>query len=110
MSSPDNLILVFFLYGLAFFTMGLAALQAARRDSGLTLGRAIWLLAAFGLVHASVEWLDMFYLIHRQGLDLLHFPPVRWVRLALLALSLFALNQFGLRLAAAESPAWRWLR
>lgn len=50
------------IYGLAFFCLGLAVALESRRASELPLGRQLPWLAAFGLVHALVEWSDMLLL------------------------------------------------
>lgn len=54
-----NMFLVFFIYGLAFFTMGLAVALEARRSSSLRLAGSLIYLAIFGILNALVAWLDM---------------------------------------------------
>ena len=51
---------VFFFYGLAFFSMGLAVWLESRRNSEFRIARAMGFLAAFGLIHGIHEWMDMF--------------------------------------------------
>lgn len=51
-----NLIFVFFCYGLAFFSMGLALLLARRRWATFQLEIAIDPLASFALLHAAHDW------------------------------------------------------
>jgi len=51
---------VFFIYGLAFFSMGLAILLESRRASEFRLAGAMLYLAGFGIIHGIHEWLDMF--------------------------------------------------
>ncbi len=51
---------VFFVYGLAFFSMGLAVLLESRRTSEFRLAGAMMFLAGFGIIHGAHEWLDMF--------------------------------------------------
>ncbi len=55
-----NIVAVFFFYGLAFFVMGVALLFASRRASQFRFARAILPLAAFGLLHAAHEWVEMY--------------------------------------------------
>ena len=55
-----NMNFVFFIYGLAFFSMGLAVWLESRRTSDPRLARALAALAAFGLIHSMHEWLEMF--------------------------------------------------
>lgn len=91
----DNFILVYFFYGLAFFSMGLAVFLELGHSSELGFSRALWPLAAFGLIHGSHEWFEMFLLIH----DHLNKGNVGiWiysVRLVMLALSFLMLLAFG---------------
>jgi len=83
---------VFFVYGLAFFCMGLAILLEWGRGSDERLRHALRPLAAFGLIHGLHEWLEMF-----QGLSLLHGDSLVWeaFRLALLSFSFLSLAAFG---------------
>jgi signal transduction histidine kinase len=56
----DNITLVFFFYGLAFFVMGVALAVASRQESEMVFVRAILPLALFGVLHGAHEWLEMF--------------------------------------------------
>lgn len=58
----QHLIFVFFLYGLAFFAMGLALLLARRRHGLFPLALALGPLATFALLHGAHEWYAMFQL------------------------------------------------
>ena len=89
------LALIYFFYGLAFFSMGLiVAIEGGRaRDDRLRKG--LRPLAAFGLIHGLHEWLDMFLILELM-------PGESWiwesVRLALLAFSFLSLTAFGVSL------------
>lgn len=61
-SAGRMMLAVYLVYGLAFFCLGLAVALEARRASELPLGRQLRWLAAFGLTHALVEWVDMLLL------------------------------------------------
>ena len=64
MSNIDPIILVFFIYGLAFFAMGLAiAFDSGGRIIEEDMRRRMLILAAFGLIHGSHEWYEMFIII-----------------------------------------------
>ncbi|MDR7483961.1 MAG: GAF domain-containing sensor histidine kinase [Armatimonadota bacterium] len=105
----ERLVLVFFIYGLAFFAMGLAIALEARRASALVLSRPLRWLAAFGLLHAAVEWIDMWMIGPGAGVA---SPTLRILRLALFACSTAALAQFGAdAIASTGRPlaAIRWL-
>src|SRR6202048_656359 len=56
----DHMLVVFFIYGLAFFLLGIAILLQPRRGSAFNIGNSLWLLAGFGLLHGLAEWMDMF--------------------------------------------------
>lgn len=97
----QNIILVHFLYGLAFFSMGLAVWLESGRTSELRLARAMGPLAAFGLLHGLHEWSEMFELL---GVVVPNAPAIAQsaafsvVRLALLVVSFVMLIIFGVRL------------
>jgi len=104
-----RLVAVFFVYGLAFFAMGLAISLEARRTTDLRLAAALKYLAAFGLLHGAVEWIDMWLLLPWP------LPPataaaLRVVRLALFAASTVLLAVFGTSLLGALIPRYRWVR
>lgn len=50
--------ILYLLYGLAFFTLGVAILSRETRLSELGIARIIWLLALFGITHGFHEWLE----------------------------------------------------
>ncbi len=95
-----DIITVYFLYGLSFFSMGLAVMVEVGRSAKYDFARALRPLAAFGLIHGSHEWLEMSLLIHTH----LQEPPfAAWIgpiRVFLLAVSFFFLLDFGTRLIA----------
>ena len=94
--------LVFFIYGLAFFSMGLLMALEAGRSPMLAGARSLWLLAFFGFVHGIHEWLEM--AVRVQGwFGLQPVPGVEWLRLGLLALSFSALMAFGLRVLQSQN-------
>ena len=51
--------ILYLLYGLAFFTLGVAILSRDTRFSELGIARIIWLLALFGIAHGFHEWLEL---------------------------------------------------
>ena len=54
---------VYFIYGLAFFSMGLLVAVEGQRASDVRLRRALPPLAGFGIVHAAHEWMEMYVLM-----------------------------------------------
>lgn len=97
-----NIIIVFFFYGLAFFTMGLVLALASRRASELKFARAIIPLAAFGLLHGIHEWIEMFQKIATLTGGYTPTIPQESVRLAVLLMSFLMLLAFGLLLLGPE--------
>jgi signal transduction histidine kinase len=94
----DNLIGVFFFYGLAFFSMGLAILLEVSRASDLDFAQALKLLAGFGLVHGSHEWFEMGLIIQASLTGEAEANWVLYLRLLLLGISFLLLVAFGARL------------
>ena len=56
----DHMLVVFLSYGLAFFLLGIAILLQPKRASAFNIGKHLWLLAGFGLLHGLNEWMEMF--------------------------------------------------
>jgi signal transduction histidine kinase len=91
---------IYFVYGLAFFSMGLLVALEGGRASDERLRHALRPLAAFGLLHGLHEWMDMFEQLkllpaYVEGL-------VLWqgLRLAMLSFSFLSLSAFGASLLA----------
>lgn len=93
----NNLVLVYFLYGLAFFMLGFALAFAARQTSDLIFVAAIRPLAGFGFVHGVHEWLEMFLLVGPGASGTPHVGN-DLLRLALLVSSFAMLLSFAGRL------------
>jgi signal transduction histidine kinase len=89
------MVLIFFIYGLAFFSMGLAITLEANRGSDARLRHGLRALAIFGILHGIHEWVEMF-----ERLDMLPGPnmdPAAWntARIAMLEFSFLFLAAFG---------------
>lgn len=99
---------VFFIYGLAFFSLGLAVSLEARRSSRLPLGRQLPWLGAFGISHGLMEWVDMALLINPEAP---WAPALIILRTVLLPFSALMLVIFGIGLIkeAGELPQWTQL-
>lgn len=89
--------LIYFVYGLAFFSMGLVMALESRRSPLLAEAHALRPLAFFGLVHGAHEWLEMI-LMQPAAFGLTASTALEWVRLILLISSFFALVLFSLRI------------
>ncbi len=106
----NNIIGVFFFYGLSFFCMGLAVLLESGHSSELDFARALKPLAGFGLIHGAHEWFEMFLLIYPA---IAANPANIWIsplRIILLASSFMLFVIFGARLILGpEHARIRWL-
>jgi signal transduction histidine kinase len=99
-----NIIGVFFIYGLSFFSMGLAIMLEASRASELGFAKALRPLGWFGLIHGTHEWFEMFLLINAR-INPDYQPPaqVDILRLIMLTASFMFLFAFGARLIIGET-------
>jgi signal transduction histidine kinase len=95
--SDFSIFVIFFVYGLAFFSMGLALFIEARRVPYLDEARLLLPLAVFGFIHGIHEWVDM-VLLQRALVEITHPDQVAWLRIGLLTLSFFCLQIFVLRI------------
>jgi PAS domain S-box-containing protein len=100
------MILVWFIYGLAFFVLGLVILVYPKKGSKFDLAQSIWMIGVFGIIHGLNEWLDMFI---RIGGPL---PPnlLAQVRMFVLPASFFWLVQFGTTVLSQNVRRRRLLR
>ncbi len=93
-----NMIAVYFFYGLAFFTMGLALAMTSRQTSRLRFARAIPYMAAFGIIHGLHEWYEMGQRIAVETQQHVVGLPEEIVRLGLLVVSFIMLLCFAVQL------------
>ena len=105
-----NMILVFFINGLAFFTMGLAIIFETRRPSKLKLAESLWLLAVFALLRSLANWIEMLLLIQGQAPPVSGNLPLQTAKVLLLPLSCMFLLQFGINSIIAADKRCIWLR
>lgn len=99
--SIGTYVLIYSIYGLAFYSMGLALLLEGGRGSDLRLRQALRPLAAFAFLHGLHEWIEAY-----DRLNLLPWQstyPIIWdsIRLAILAFSFLSLAAFGAQLLAS---------
>jgi signal transduction histidine kinase len=88
------ILIVFFVYGLAFFSMGIALTLETGRSPLLAERRLLKPLAAFGLLHGSHEWFEI-YLHQAEFLGAPSAIIIDWIRVGWLAVSLIPLVIFG---------------
>lgn len=95
----NNLTLIYFFYGLAFFCMGLLVWVESRQASTFRLAQAMGPLAGFALLHGLHEWFEMFQRLGAAGAaNIPAWLLLDEVRIAHLALSFSLLIVFGIRL------------
>jgi signal transduction histidine kinase len=102
----QTITLIYFLYGLAFFSMGLLVAMEGGRSSDDRVRKALRPLAGFGLVHAAHEWMEMFVAIY--ALTGHNITTVFYVlQFCTLSFSFLSLAAFGGYLLAKDEVAQR---
>jgi signal transduction histidine kinase len=102
----ENIVYVYFFYGLAFFSLGLVVLLESGRASEFRFARALRPLALFGFIHGLHEWFEMFQIFAVRTLAYQPGPVDETFRLLTLLASFLVLLIFGVRLlpGAEDSP------
>ena len=90
--------LIYFVYGLAFFVLGISIALQSRQYSRLRLARSLSWLAGFGILHALNEWADVFIPIQAEFLSEPIVMILHSIHYIVLALSFAFLLQFGIEL------------
>lgn len=94
-----NIIVIYFFYGLAFFSMGLVVWLESGRTSEFRIARAMGPLAGFGIIHGLHEWFEMFQRLgEAQATNIPAWLLLDNVRIGHLVLSFLLLVIFGVRL------------
>ncbi|MFH1552157.1 MAG: PAS domain-containing sensor histidine kinase [Candidatus Omnitrophota bacterium] len=100
------MILVVFIYGLAFFVLGFAIFIFPKKDSVFKLAKNLWLIASFGIIHGVNEWIDMFILIKKP----IEITFLKVIGLPILAISFLFLIQFGVKVIAEAKKKYSALK
>jgi signal transduction histidine kinase len=101
----DPIVPIFFVYGLAFYTMGLAvALEAGVHTGSPEVRRGMRYLAIFGLIHGLHEWFEMFFIIAMAVFGVHAALGLEIVRIVVLVASFWPLCMFGLYLLQRRFP------
>jgi signal transduction histidine kinase len=107
-----DIIIVYFFYGLSFFSMGLAIQLEVGRSSELDFAHALRYLAGFGIIHGIHEWIEMFFLIYPQVQEMPFFEWVGLGRVIMLSVSFLFLITFGAKLVVGperSETSWQML-
>ena len=99
------MIFIWFIYGLAFFALGLVIVVYPKKGSMFRLANHLWLIAGFGLLHGINEWLDMFIAIGQP------LPPetLKVLRVITLSGSFLFLLRFGTKVIVEATRKFRLL-
>jgi signal transduction histidine kinase len=100
------LLLVFFVYGLAFFSLGMALAVESGRSPALAEAQVLRLLAVFGLLHGTHEWLEA-YLLQSEAFGAALPTWLSWFRLSLLTVSFIFLLIFGILVLKLHAGKFR---
>jgi diguanylate cyclase (GGDEF)-like protein len=89
------MIFLYFIYGLAFFSLGTSLLIYPKKHSEFLLAGTLWLIALFGIFHGLHEWLQMFSLIQNPSDKVsLHLKAAEAITLPV---SFYFLVMFGIK-------------
>jgi len=103
--------LIYFFYGLTFFFLGVSIAVKEMKGSELKLAGSLWLLAAFGFLHGSHEWLELYLLLQGRYIAVEKVFYVRFITVFTVVLSFLFLLQFGLLLTQSiHNNRMRWLK
>jgi signal transduction histidine kinase len=94
----QNIVYVYFVYGLAFFAMGLVVFLESGRASEFRFARALQPLGWFGVIHGGHEWFEMFQIFAAHEAGQSAAVAVELFRTISLAASFLLLLTFGARL------------
>lgn len=100
-----GLLLIYFVYGLAFWTMGLAVLLESGRAAMQADVRSLRWLASFGMLHGSHEWLEA-YLLSASHLGVQLPAWFAWLRISLLIISFSMLMAYAVATLRQAPPTF----
>jgi PAS domain S-box-containing protein len=100
------MIFIWFIYGLAFFALGLVIIIYPKKGSVFKLAKYIWLVAGFGILHGVNEWLDMFIDLREP------FPEgiLKIIRIVTLSGSFLFLLRFGTKVISERKKRYGLLQ
>ncbi|NLC76823.1 MAG: sensor histidine kinase [Clostridia bacterium] len=106
----NEMIAVYFFYGLAFFAMALAIAFQVRMNSSFILAKPLWLLVGFGLFQAFAEWAKVTKLLNMYGINLLDITVLHLADVLTIGLSFLFLFLFGSHLVIASLDKYNFLK
>lgn len=101
----DPILIIFFVYGLSFYTMGLAvAFESAVHTANRRTSHALATLAAFGIIHGLHEWFEMFLKFVDRLVGYHSLYTIEVGRVTILAFSFAPLVLFGSSMLFSRAP------
>lgn len=94
-ATPLNMMTIYFFYGLSFFLLGVVILCTNDRKSYFKLSKIFWLLALFGLIHGTHEWLEILLLIGKDQFSIQFNKILSYTLFITTLLSFYFLLCFG---------------
>jgi len=91
-----SFIVIFFIYGLTFFCLGVATFLESGRSPLLAEARVLRPLSAFGFLHGIHEWLEMI-LVFALIMGSQYYSWVVYMRLGLLVFSFISLIAYSVQ-------------
>ena len=79
LTSIPSICFLYFFYGLAFFFLGTAIAVKNMKGSELKLAGCLWLLAGFGFIHGSHEWLELYLLLQGRYISMTEILYIKFV-------------------------------
>ncbi len=101
------MIFIYFVYGLAYFILGVSIYLYPKKHSELKLAKHLWLIGAFGVLHGLNEWIDMFILIQAPFFDIGFLNTARFL---VLPASFLFLILFGVQTLTEFDGKYRPLK
>jgi signal transduction histidine kinase len=105
----QNIIVVYFIYGLVFFLMGFAITLQNEKPSSLILSRSFNYLAAFGITHGISEWGHVFIPIMEGYASEGTLGMLNFIETVLIGGSFVFLFYFGLKLYTDTIGLPQWV-
>lgn len=105
----ENALIINFVYGLSFFSLGLVVSVQPWMYSRYRFARELWALAAFAFLHAFADWGLLFIPLHAQPEQSRLIAGLWGLRTILAAVSFGCLLHFGVQLLGSQwRPAGAW--
>jgi len=99
------MVAIYFLYGLSYFSLGIAVAAHPKRGVFQVLSGRFWLFAGFGLLHGVHDWVEMLFQGPHGDLG----PALPAISVGLAAASWILLMAFGAGiLASLRRPSRAW--